>query len=136
MNRLHSSQKTTWGTKPFTAFKNNGQLGALACSSLITKVSDMILSSQFYKYLPYLDYANFMFGKPSNANFSNQIKSAPYNIALAITETIRDTSNENLYQELVFETMKEKRWLRRLCSFYKILNNQANVYLYSLLPPK
>ena len=77
-----------------------------------------------------------MFGKPSNATFSNRIKSAWYNTALAITETIRDTSNENLYQELVFETMKEKRWLRRLCSFYKILNNQANAYLYSLLPPK
>ena len=77
-----------------------------------------------------------MFDKPSNATFSNRIKSARYNTALPITETIRDTSNENLYQELVFETMKEKRWFRRLCFFYKILNNQANAYLYSLLPPK
>ena len=77
-----------------------------------------------------------MFGKPSNATFSDRIKSARYNTALAITETIRDTSNENLYEELVFETMKEKRWLTRLCSFYKTLNNQANAYLYSLLPPK
>ena len=77
-----------------------------------------------------------MFDKPSNATFSNRIKSARYNTALPITETIRDTSNENLYQELVFETMREKRWLRRLCFFYKIFNNQANAYLYSLLPPK
>ena len=32
------------------------------------------------------------------------------------------------------ETMKESRWFRRLC-FYKILNNQAPAYLYSLLSP-
>ena len=31
--------------------------------------------------------------------------------------------------------MKERRWLRRLCCFYKILNNQAPAYLYSLLSP-
>ena len=77
-----------------------------------------------------------MFDKPSNATFFNRIKSARYNTALAITGTIRDTSKENLYQELVFETMKERRWFRRLCCFYKILNNQAKVYLYSLLHPK
>ena len=28
--------------------------------------------------------------------------------------------------------MKESRWFRRLCCFYKILNNQAQGYLYSL----
>ena len=31
--------------------------------------------------------------------------------------------------------MKERRWLQRLCCFYKILNNQAPAYLYSLLSP-
>ena len=76
---------------------------------------------------PHLDYANVIFDKPSNGTFSNRIESAQYNTALTITGTIRGTSKEKLYQELGFETMKERRWLLkpRLCCFYKILNNQA-----------
>ena len=55
-------------------------------------------------------------------------------IYLAITATIRGTSKEKLYEELVFEIMKEKRWFEGLSCFYKILDNQAVAYLYSLLP--
>ena len=84
---------------------------------------------------PHLDYANVIFDKPNNTTFSNRIESAQYNAALAITGTIRGTSKEKLYQELGFETMKERRWFRRLCCFYEILNNQTPGYLYSLLSP-
>ena len=31
--------------------------------------------------------------------------------------------------------MKERRWFQRLCCIYKIFNNQAPAYLYSLFPP-
>ena len=31
--------------------------------------------------------------------------------------------------------MKERRWFRRLCCFYKSFNNQAPAYLYSFLSP-
>ena len=65
----------------------------------------------------HLDYADVIFDKPSNATFSNRIESAQYNAALAITGTIRGTSNEKLYQELGSETMKERSWFRRLCCF-------------------
>ena len=58
----------------------------------------------------HLDYADVIFDEPSNATFSNRIESAQYNAALAITGTIRGTSKEKLYQELGFETMKERRW--------------------------
>ena len=74
---------------------------------------------------PHLDFAAVIFDTPSNATFSNRISSAQYNAGLATTGTIRATSKEKLYQELGFETMKERRWFRRLCCFYKILNNQA-----------
>ena len=76
-----------------------------------------------------------IFDKPSNATVSNRIESAQYDAASGITGTIRGTSKETLYQELGFETMKEKRWFRRLCSFYKMLSNQAPAYPYSLLSP-
>ena len=56
---------------------------------------------------PHLDYTDVIFDNPSNATFSNQIESAQYKAALAITGTIRSTSKEKLYQELGFETMKD-----------------------------
>ena len=65
-----------------------------------------------------LDYADVIFYKPSNETFSNRIESAQYNAALAIAGTITGSSKEKLYQELGFETMKERRWFRRLCCFY------------------
>ena len=66
-----------------------------------------LLSKSFIR--PHLDYANVIFDKSSNADFSNRIKSAQYNAALAITGTIRGKSKEKLYQELGFKTIKKKR---------------------------
>ena len=66
---------------------------------------------------PHLDYADVIFDKTNNATFSNRIESAQYNAALAITGTIRGTSKEKLYQELGLETMKERRWFRRILLF-------------------
>ena len=58
---------------------------------------------------PHLDYADVIFDKPINATFSNRIESALYNAALATIETIRGISKKKLYQELGFETIKERR---------------------------
>ena len=65
---------------------------------------------------PHLYNADVIFGKPSNATFSNQIEWAQYNAALAVTGTIRGTSKEKLYQELGFETMKERVVLKTVVS--------------------
>ena len=80
----------------------------------------MTLSSQFTKPFirPLLDYDDVIFDKPSNETCSNRIESAQYNAALAIARTIIGRSKERLYQELGFETMKERRWFQRLCCFY------------------
>ena len=82
---------------------------------------------------PYLDYEDLIYDKPSKTTFSNRIESAQYNTALEIIGSIRGTSKEKLYQELGFGVMKERRWFRRICCFYKIFNNQTPGYLYSLL---
>ena len=84
---------------------------------------------------PHLDYADIVFDKHSNVTFSNRIESAQYNAALAITGTIRGASQEKLYKELGLKTIKERRWFRRPCCFYKILTNQTPDYLYSLFSP-
>ena len=46
---------------------------------------------------------------------------------------IRGTSTEKLYQELGFESLKDRRWLRRLCYLYKIVNTKQPAYLYDLI---
>ena len=47
---------------------------------------------------------------------------------------IRGTSSEKLYQELVLEALKLRRWFRKLCHFYKILNEKSPSYLFDLIP--
>ena len=88
----------------------------MPCGTLVTIYKSFIR--------PHLEFADVTFDKPSSANFSNRIEPAQYNVVLAIAGTISGTSKEKLYQELRFETMKERRWFRRLCYFYRILNNR------------
>ena len=85
---------------------------------------------------PHLCYADAITDKPSNATFCNRIESIQsIQCCFSKIGTIRGTSKKKLYREPGFETMKERRWFRRLCCYYKILNNQASAYLYSLFPP-
>ena len=54
--------------------------------------------------------------------------------ALAITGAVQGTSREKLYKELSLETLKSRRWLKKLCYFYKIKNNGIPSYLAELNP--
>ena len=38
-----------------------------------------------------------------------------YNAALAITGAIKGTSQQKIYNELGFESLRFRRWFRRLC---------------------
>ena len=67
-------------------------------------------------------------------SFCKKIKSVQYKAALAITEAILSTSREKSYKELGFETLKPRRWLKKLCCFYKIKNNGIPSYLAELIP--
>ena len=53
---------------------------------------------------------------------------------MAITGTIRGTSAEKIYQELGSESLKSRRWFRKLCHFYKIFNEKSPSYLFKLIP--
>ena len=96
----------------------------------------------------HLDYAEVKVNKPNNATFANQIKSAPCNAALAITETSGDASKEKLYQEIGLETTQERRWFDDFAVpvklftiehrvvflvYYKILQNLLSNQLVCLL---
>ena len=79
---------------------------------------------------PHLDYGDVINDQPNLSSLTNKIESVQYNAALAAL-----TSKEKLYQELGFESLKDRRWLRRLCYLYKIVNTKQPAYLYDLIPP-
>ena len=56
------------------------------------------------------------------------------NAAITITGTIRRTSSKKLFQELGLETLKSRRWFRKLYLIYKILHSKSPSYLLNLIP--
>ena len=68
---------------------------------------------------PHLDYGDIVYDRAFNESFYKYLESIQYNAAIAITEAIRGTSSEKLFQELGLESLKSRRWLRKLCLFYK-----------------
>ena len=84
---------------------------------------------------PHLDYSDVIYDQPNNSRLSDKIESVQYNAALAMTGAIRGTSKEKLYQELGLESLKDRRWLRRMSYLYKIISTKLPPYLYELIPP-
>ena len=78
---------------------------------------------------PHLDYGDVIYDQPNNSRLSDKIESVQYNAALAIS------SKEKLYQELGLESLKDRRWLRRMSYLYKIISTKLPPYLYELIPP-
>ena len=83
---------------------------------------------------PHLDYGGIIYEQSNNQKFSNKLEAVQYNAALGITGAIRGTSRIKVYEELGFESVKSRRWFRRLCYFYKIKNFGFPGYLYKLIP--
>ena len=42
--------------------------------------------------------------------------------------------NRKINQELGLESLKSRRWFRKLCHFYKIFNEKSPSYLFNLIP--
>ena len=61
-----------------------------------------------------------IYNRAFNESFQNKLESVQYNAALAITGAIRGSSREKLYQELGLESLKSRRWYRKLCLFFKL----------------
>ena len=48
--------------------------------------------------------------------------------------TVSGLSRKKFYQKLGLETLHERRWLCRLCLFYKTQKNKLRSYLFRLIP--
>ena len=69
-----------------------------------------------------------------NDPFHAKLESDQYKAVLAMTEAIKGSSSEKLYQLLEIEHPRSRRWFRKLCLFYKILRNKSPPYLFNLIP--
>ena len=79
---------------------------------------------------PHLDYGDIVYDRAFNESFHKNLESIQYNAAIEITGAIRGTSSEKLFQELGLESLKSRRWLRKLCLFYKIFHEKSPSYLF------
>ena len=80
---------------------------------------------------PHLDYGDIVYDRAFNESFHKYLESIQYNAAIAITGAIRGTSSEKLFQELGLESLKSRRWLRKLCLFYKIFHKNLPRIFFS-----
>ena len=83
---------------------------------------------------PHLDYGDIVYDKPDNEIFINKIEKAQYDAALAITRAIRGTSRKKLYAGLGTESLKFRKWFRKLACFSKIHSTGLPKYLLQLIP--
>ena len=79
---------------------------------------------------PNLGYEDVIYDQLNLSSLTKKIESVQCNTTLAVTGAIRRTSKEKLYQELGFISLKDRRWLRRLCYLYKIVYTKQTAYLY------
>ena len=117
--------------------------------SILNKVNKMIgILHKFKLILPrqslitiyktfirsYLDYDDGIYNCAFNEFCLQHLESIQCNAAIAITGTIRGTSSEKLSQKLGLETLKSRRWFRKLYLFYKMLHSKSPSYLVKLIP--
>ena len=68
-----------------------------------------------------------IYDQPNLPSLADKTESVEYNAALAITGANWGIFREKLYQELGFESLKDKSWLRRLCYLCKIVSTKQPV---------
>ena len=69
---------------------------------------------------PHLDYEDIIYDQTYNKSFHQKMESIQYDAALAITGAIKDTSREKFYQGLGLESLRKRRWYRKLLLFQNI----------------
>ena len=83
---------------------------------------------------PLVDYGDIIYDQPQNESFCEKIESVQYRAALAVTGAIQGTSRDKLYHELGLESLKPRRWYKRLSCMFKIMKREAANYLINLIP--
>lgn len=86
---------------------------------------------------PHLDYCDVVYHEPSKINALGQslsiimeeIERIQYQSALSIAGAWKGTNRSRLYEELGWESLSDRRRVRRVLLFHKIVNNLTPQYL-------
>ena len=107
-----------------TIFKVNG--GIAVIKKLRYRLPQKSLIT-IYKFLlrPLLDYGDIIYDQPLNESVREKLESVQYKVALAITGAIQGTSREAIYQELGLESLRARRWYKRLSCIFKIVKKRS-----------
>ena len=73
----------------------------------------------------HFDYSDVIYDQSYNDSFHAKLESYQYKEALAMTEAIKGSSTEKLYQELGIERLHSRRWFRKLCLLYKMIKSKS-----------
>ena len=72
-------------------------------------------------------------------SFCEKLEPVKYKAALAMkgpTGAMKGASGDKIYQELGLESLKSRRWYKRLSCVFKIMKKEAPNYLINLIPKK
>ena len=83
---------------------------------------------------PHLDYGVIIYDQPKKESFCQKLESYQYSAALVVTGVIRGTYQTNIYKEFGLESLKFRRYFRRLSTFFKIQQSGLPSYLFNLMP--
>ena len=94
---------------------------------------------------PHLDYCDIIYQIPSFLNQSyvgvslnhlmEQIEKIQYQAALAVTGAWQGSNRSQIYEEVGWESLSDRRMSRRILQIYKIINVTTPSYLKGKLPP-
>ena len=96
-------------------------------SAQVSRQSLLTIYKSFVR--PILDYGDIIYNKPHKGSFIEKIERVEYNVCLVITGAFKGTSRERLYQQLGLQSLKNRKWHRKLCFFYKIVKGLSPKYL-------
>ena len=105
----------------------------IALLNVLPRHSLLTINKTFLR--PHLDYSDVVYDKVFNESFHKKRESVQYNAAVAMKGAIRGTNTEKLYQKLGLESLQNRRKLRKLYLFYKIIHkDHTPPYLHNLSP--
>ena len=97
-------------------------------------VSRKVLDLSYKLYVrPYLDYGDVIY-QNQRSDLMNLTEPVQYKAALIVSGCWQGTRRKKLHNDLGWESLSERRWSRRMITFYKILNGMAPSYLLDHLP--
>ena len=73
-----------------------------------------------------INYGDSIYDQPQNDSFCDKIESMQHKAALAIIGATQGTSRDKPNQELCLESLKSRRFYKRLCCMYRIMTEKFN----------